>query len=533
MIQALCGRMCRLATLRVLLPCTLMLAAASVSAGTARADGGCGGGAPYAPPCGPGADVVSVTPTIISRPVAPGFLGISLEYNTVREYEDGAPGAANTVLARLIDNLAPGQTPIVRVGGDSTDWTWWPVPGAVRPPGVTNALSTSWAAKARALAVSARARLILGINLEEDNAHLGAVEADDLVSDIGAAHVAALELGNEPMLYAGLPWYHTVTGVKEFGRPHGYDLADYTDEFGRYASELPRVPLAGPSIGHSWIAQLGGFINALAPGGTVTYHAYGINSLGDAFRGQHCGTPVTDPSHPSVSTVLAPFSSLGVTREIAPYVAMAHARGQKFRVDEMNVVTCGGEPGVSDTFASALWVLNAMFALAQTGVDGVNIHSWKGSAGRLFDFTELHRHWSGSVQPEYYGMLMFARAAPAGAQLLQTAQSSPSALEAWSTLAPDRSVRVLLINDSLTTPANAVVHPPRAGNGATITQLLAPSAAATTGVSLNCQSFGTQTTSGSLKGPQCATTEKPSNGAYAVTVPPASAALLAVDPAVS
>ena len=525
-IQAPRRRAGRITTL-----CALALALALLGGGTARADG-CGGGAPYAPPCGPGADVVTVTPTFTSRPIAPGFLGVSLEYNTIREYESGVHGEANSVLARLIDNLAPGQAPIVRIGGDSTDWTWWPVPGAVRPPGVTNALSPDWAAKARALAVSAGARFILGINLEEDNARFAAVEADDLLAGIGAQHVAALEVGNEPMLYAGLPWYHTVTGVKEFGRQPGYDMADYTSEFENYASALPRVPLAGPSIGHSWISQLGPFISALAPGGVVTYHAYGINSKGDAFRGQHCSTPVTDPSHPTLSTVLAPFSSLGTTRELAPYVAMAHSRGQTFRVDEMNVVTCGGQPGVSDTFASALWVINAMFALAQIGVDGVNIHSWKGSAGRLFDFTESHGRWSGSVQPEYYGMLMFGQAAPVGAQLLSTQQSSPSALQTWATLAPDRSVRVLLINDSLTDTAAAVVHPPHAANHATITQLLAPSAGATTGVSLNCQSFGTLTSSGVLKGPQCAQTVTPTNGAYAVSVPPASVALLTVAPAV-
>ncbi len=38
-----------------------------------------------------------------------------------------------------------------------------------------------------------------------------------------------------------------------------------------------------------------------------------------------------------------------------------------FRVDEMNAITCAGTPGVSDTFASALWVLNALFAMDRAG----------------------------------------------------------------------------------------------------------------------------------------------------------------------
>lgn len=46
-------------------------------------------------------------------------------------------------------------------------------------------------------------------------------------------------------------------------------------------------------------------------------------------------------------------------------MALAHSRGLPFPVDEMNAVTCAGTPGVSNTAASALWVLNAMFALAE------------------------------------------------------------------------------------------------------------------------------------------------------------------------
>src|SRR5581483_948360 len=137
-----------------------------------------------------------------------------------------------------------------------------------------------------------------------------------------------------------LPWYHTVSGVKQVGRPNGYDLRDYANEFDAYASALPHVPLAGPSIGHSWLTQLGPFIDGLAAGSIVTYHAYGLNPDGDAFRGQHCATPVTDVSHPNLTTVLAPFASLGTARDLAPYVALAHVHHQTFRVDEMNVVTC-------------------------------------------------------------------------------------------------------------------------------------------------------------------------------------------------
>jgi len=39
-----------------------------------------------------------------------------------------------------------GQAPVLRIGGDSTDTTWWPTPGLRPPPGVTYSLSPRWLA---------------------------------------------------------------------------------------------------------------------------------------------------------------------------------------------------------------------------------------------------------------------------------------------------------------------------------------------------------------------------------------------------
>jgi hypothetical protein len=53
----------------------------------------------------------------------------------------------------------------------------------------------------------------------------------------------------------------------------------------------------------------------------------------------------------------------------------------------LRVVTCHGKRGVSDTFASALWILVTLFELVQSGVDAVKIHTWPGAvANELFTF---------------------------------------------------------------------------------------------------------------------------------------------------
>ncbi len=514
---------------------------ALIGTGTARGAscagsraGGCSGaprriagiGGPVAQTAG--FDVVNVGSQANPRPVPPGFVGVSLEYKTVGAYEGTDAEHSNPVLAQLIRNLAPGQNPILRIGGDSTDWTWWPIAGVPRPQGASNSLTPNWLRQARTLAQATRARLILGINLEADNTKIASTEANQLLNGIGRRYVDALEVGNEPMLYPLLPWYHTTAGTKVFGRPSSYDLADYGAEFARFSKVLPDVPLAGPAIGHSWLSQLAPFIRTAPRLRMVTFHSYAINSSGDAFRGRNCSTAMTDPAHPSVATLLAPFASQGLMREAAPDIQLAHQRGLSFRVDEMNAVTCAGTPGVSDTFASALWVLNALFSMVNAGVDGVNVHSWRGSAGKLFAFSDTNGQWSASVRPEYYGLLMFAQATPAGARLLPTEQTNGNTVESWATIAPDHARRVLLINHSLAQTTNVVLHLPRAAPRAQLERLRAPSPGAQSGVTLGGQSFGAVTTTAALAGPVRDVSLVRRSGGYSVQLPAASATLITI-----
>jgi hypothetical protein len=248
----------------------------------------------------------------------------------------------------------------------------------------------------------------------------------------------------------------------------------------------------------------------------LTSHAYGLNQ---------CINDTASPSYPTVPNLLSLFASRGEVSGIGPYVALAHRNGAQYRIDEMGSITCNGRLGVSNTLASGLWVMDALFTLAADGVDGVNLHSYPNSANGLFDFSLTNGHWQASVHPLYYGALMFTQAAPARSRLLRVVSSSQGPLRAWATLAPDHRVRVLLINDSVRSSALAVVRTPVVPGPASLERLRASGPAATSGLSLGGQTFGAASATGVLA-PPVAQTVAPRAGTYSVTLPAGSAALL-------
>jgi hypothetical protein len=492
-------------------------AASTPSVGTAPAPP-----ATWAPPD----PVVTVGPQVVGRPVASGFVGLSLEYRTILSYAGTDPGAINPVFVRLLWNLAPGQQPVLRVGGDSTDWTWWPVPKMKRPRGITYDITQDWLEVARALAHASYARYILGINLEAGSDAIERAEARALLAGIGRAHIEALELGNEPELYSKLGWYRSGTRHVP-GRPASYSFQGFTGEVSSFRKVISPLLIAGPSTGSFWwLTNLAQFLAAEPSLGLVTVHSYWLNK---------CLNTPSLPGYPSVAHLLRPFPPSRLAGALARYASLAHARGIPIRIDEMNSVTCGGEHGVSDVFASALWALNALFEAASDGVDGVNLHTFPGTANQLFGFTRVGGRWAATVRPEYYGLLMFAQAAPPGAKLLSIIQQNTGQTRAWATLGKDGYTRVLLINDSLTHPTSVLVRASTPEEPAQLGRLLAPSAQAAGGITLDGQSFEIPTTTGKLSGTSTTVAMPAPSGpgpiaAYVVPLPAASAALLTIGP---
>jgi hypothetical protein len=331
----------------------------------------------------------------------------------------------------------------------------------------------------------------------------------------------------EPNLYTVIPWYklldghpvpqYSKVGSPVFARASSYGPAQFDEEVDRMLRVMPRVAISGPETNTSaWVAAFVRFLRPAGPAVTITSHNYG---------GNRCIKDPDDWLFPSVAHLLSLAASRDQLAGLRRYIAVARSRGDGFRVDELGTVSCSGQDGVSNSMASALWVMDTLFAMDQAGVSGVNLHTVKG-VNQLFVPERSHGRWTATVGPWYYGALMFTQAAPAGSRLLSVTNGTSASTRVWATLGRDRAVRVLVINDSTDSSARVPVHnPPGYGREpATVELLHTRGAHATHGVTLGGRSLA-HTTTGVLGAPITRLVHR-RDGTYTVTLPPASAGLL-------
>lgn len=457
--------------------------------------------------------------------IRPGFLGFSFEFQAVRAYTGTDPRAVNPVLVQLIRNLTPLQAPVIRIGGDSTDVSWVPTPGIVAPPYVSYRLTPSWLATTAALAHALGARMTMGLNLAANEPALAGAEARAFVRALGPTALSAFEIGNEPNVYSKIQELHTLLGAPFYARPRSYGYPEYRREFTAEAKAAPHWTLWGPALAvgpspmpGSWVHTIPDLLHRTPQMPVMTVHRYPL---------RNCYVPTSSPQYPSVPHLLSGYATRGLADSLARWIGIAHRQHRALRVDELNSVACRGRPGVSDVFASALWVTDALFSLVRDGVDGVNLHTLPNSAYQLFSFRHRAGGWRASVKPVYYGLQLFAQAAPPGSRLLPlTGVSRTSGLSAWATRASNGTVRVVLINKNPHADHTIALRPPSGVPAvASVERMSAASVHARQGVTLGDRGYGGATATGQLGAPQLATVARRGRG-FAIAVPHGSAALV-------
>jgi hypothetical protein len=479
----------------------------------------------------PSALTISLPRKATGRRVPDGFLGFSFEFSAVRAYTGSDPRAINPVFEQLIRNLTPGQAPVLRIGGDSTDLSYAPSRGVRAPPYVAYALTPGWMATTAALAHQLGARMTMGLNLVANNPALAAAEARDYIRAFGRGAIEALEIGNEPNIYNHLTVDHTLLGIPIQARPRSFAYPAFRRQFRAVAQAAPHLKLAGPALAAgptpnrgSWVNTMADFLRRDPRVRTMTVHRYPL---------RNCYVPPTSPQYPTVPHLLSRYSTAGLAASVRRWIEIAHQQHRQLRVDELNSAACRGKTGVSDTFASSLWATDALFSLLQAGVDGVNVHTLPGAAYELFEFSHAGGDWSGRVRPVYYGLQLFAQAAPPGSRLLRVPGlgEGSSVLSVWATRGADRIDRVVLIDKDPSRAETVTVRPPaRTQAGATLERMQAPSVESSSGVTLGGRTYGPSTATGQLAPAITRALTPNAHGNYRITVPAASAALVTLSP---
>jgi Glycosyl hydrolase family 79 C-terminal beta domain len=275
----------------------------------------------------------------------------------------------------------------------------------------------------------------------------------------------AFEIGNEPDLY-----------VHEGHRPR-YSYEQYLAEYRRYKSAvraaLPRVGLAGPDA-----AGATGWVERFAADEgrdlrLLTHHYY--------REGQNAAS--------TADKLLRPDPKLAAMLDRMRVASQSS--GVPYRICETNSFSGGGRPGVSDTFAAALWALDYLCVLAWHGADGVNMETGINQLDFISSYSPIgdDRHGHYHAAPEYHGMLAFAEGCR-GERIAVSYDAGAVNLTAYGTVNTDDTSTLVIVNKDEGTDADIRIRAGSRTTNARVLRLAAPSLDSKSGVTLGGAAVG-------------------------------------------
>ncbi len=416
---------------------------------------------------------LAIHPDRLGNPIAPDFTGLSYETSQLSDPSFFSP--QNAPLAGFHRRL--GAAGILRIGGNTSEFgVWSPVAAPIDPtaealgpdtgrhPPPRRPVTPLAIRNLRGFLELSGWRLIYGLNMGNERPETVADEAVYVAGAMGD-RLVALQLCNEPDLFS-----------KNGLRGADYDYRQFAAEWQRYfralRRRLPHVPVAGPDTAdnNEWLLRFANGRRHDVAFLTQHYYAEG---------------PPADPSM-TLARLLGPSRTLE-----AEFKAVAAARkqtGLPFRMVETNSCYQGGKPGVSDTFASALWAADLMYQLAQIGAIGVNFHG-----GGYGWYTPIAGTRGGGfvARPVYYGMLLFAVAGAGRLVMTEMEGGVDGSVTAYCLKTGDGALKLVILNKSLDVDTMLTVTAPGVKT-ASILRLMAPRPEDTTDVTFGGSVVGNE-----------------------------------------
>jgi len=431
------------------------------------------------------------------------YMGLSYESGQLAYPDFFSP--RNAALIGIFRTLSPAG--VLRLGGNLSEFTIWsetepasaPEPGGLVGPDPghraprTFTITPGAIRNLKGFLDATGWSCIYGLNLGGGTLEQALAEGTCVARTLGSS-LLCVQFGNEADLFkhhdqAERPWTY-----EEF-------LAKWKTFRAAFREKLPQVAVAGPDTAYKqdWVKRFS--LDVPKDVMLLTSHYY-------------VGGPPADPAM-NIEALMKPAKRFDSSCREA--LDSAKAAGLPFRMAEGNSCYNAGKPGVSDTFASALWAGDFCLQMAAMGCVGVNLH---GGANGYYSPIVGSLTGGFAVRPEYYGLMLAQQFA--GHTLLHTTLDTKYNLTAYAANGGDGKAILAVFNkDSQDAEVNVA-----SGAGkftrATAVRLAAPSVDSKTGVTFQ----GAEVGGDGQYHPRAAETLQTRNGKLTVRVPAYSAVLV-------
>ncbi|KAJ6561988.1 hypothetical protein B0H19DRAFT_1068685 [Mycena capillaripes] len=329
----------------------------------------------------------SAPPPGLSIPQCGYFYGFSIEFSIVPQILSITENSGNqrVPFLNLMSNLqARGGSVRVRIGGNTQETatmvsdlsdgkimekqgnaTDYPLqmytPPLVYTPEVVYMLAN--------ISSLVNVQWYLGIPLN-DTQHLR-LEIAEVAETVLGNNLLGLQVGNEPDQY-GIHGHRPIT----------YSPNDYSNDFGIVDAALredPRIPsatkkLIGPSISGNWKPEdvwNTGFLDIYKD----SFAALSVENYpnDNCAKVLHTLDAIIDPQQ-IFYTYLNHTAAKSIVSDYLDSTLMAQSYDLPFVMFETNSASCGGFPGISDSFGSALWALDYGLQMAYSNFTTALLH---------------------------------------------------------------------------------------------------------------------------------------------------------------
>lgn len=320
------------------------------------------------------------------KPLAtiPGdFIGLGYEMSSVAR--PGLLSVDNVPYVQMVRHL--GSKGVLRFGGIVADFTRYSAGGNEIGQPKNTVITRASLHRLRAFLDVTGWTVIWSVNFGRGTLEEAIVEAKDVSRMLGP-RLLAIELGNEVENYS--------RGSEPLRHPP-YSYEEYRAEYTRWRTAIvaavPGLSFAAPDTAASveWVERMAADSHGDVQ--LLTTHYY---------RGNQKFATLDQLMHAD------PELKIKLER-------LRHASnesGLPWRMCETNSFFGGGRPGLSDTLAGALWILDYMLLLAQYGCAGVNMETGVNQLGFISSYSPIQDDGAGhnTAGAPYYGMLAFSAA---------------------------------------------------------------------------------------------------------------------------